>query len=201
MNHAARFDVAIKLVVVESETTCHPCQETLKEYEKITNKNKLAEAVGSPVPVSYTCGFRPAKDNAIIKELSFAHMTGVRLGTMDSFNEEEVLSVFQRLGRFEAAVSGRATWGPNTVVLLQLSDQILNVLSALDRYSKPERDGNIYTYKPKENCQLKEPHISLGRRQDLIGMVPVGTTIAFEEAFIKREGPHDPEPKHIVTLQ
>jgi hypothetical protein len=128
-------------------------------------------------------------------------MTGLRLGALETFSDQHVLTIFQKMGALKATVSGHAQWGPNYVLLLSMPSEKLLILSELDEFSKPERDGTVYKYTPQsETEKLKEPHISCGKDKSIQEMFPVETTIEFDEAFIKKEGPHDPESRHIVAL-
>lgn len=167
-------------------------------------------------PISYTCGLRVKlsdddKDALNSKQFNHKnlHCTGVRLGPEDSFDKEHVLSIFKDLKeRFEleATVKGFQVWGRNIVMIVQFSSEILELLSQLDAYSKPERDDKTYFYvieNESKNKRRKTTHVSFGSpefltKEDLELLFPVGKKINFAYAFIKKEGNFDPEESNIV---
>jgi hypothetical protein len=155
----------------------------------------------SEIKDSYTCGFRPSEYSEIRKLLPFAHMTGIRLGPIDTFKDEIVLEIFKSMGKFTGTVIDHVMWGELAVLKLEIPVEIVTILSGLDIYSKVERSGIVYKYFPTEGSQKKEAHITLGKgKSELFEHFPIGTTIEFVEAFIKKEGPYDPEAKHKVIL-
>ena len=49
--------------------------------------------------------------------------------------------------------------------------------------------------------QQRLAHISVGKSNEIFDKVPIGTVIEFTEAFIKKEGPHNPEIRHVVSFE
>lgn len=124
--------------------------------------------------VFYTCGFRPSTDSTIRKTLPFAYMSGVRLGG-DTFDDQKVLEFFRSLDKFTGTVVEHTSWSELAVLKLEISDQVITILSGLDIYSKAERDGFVYKYSPMlhDGSKQKELHITFGKnRHDLFEKFP-----------------------------
>jgi hypothetical protein len=156
----------------------------------------MQQAASKVDETSYMCGFKPELTPEAKTKLPFAHMTGVRLGPAGSFHKDHIINGFSDMLAFYGRVSAYTKWGPNHIALLKLPFGVTSHLSAtLDEYSKPERDNKVYKYIPVlgDGALLKEPHISLGKDETNKALFPIDSDILFNQAFIKLEGPHDPE--------
>ncbi|BCS82733.1 putative ORFan [Cotonvirus japonicus] len=154
--------------------------------------------------ISYTCGFRPSKSSVIGQLMPFAHITGNRLGLFDTFDDDDVMNIFKDIGKFSAKVIEHGKWRDIFMLHFELDDAIINKIAQLDVYAKPDEfTGFIYKWKPSASDidQPRLAHISVGKSNDIFTKVPIGTVIEFTEAFIKKEGPHDPEIKHVVRFE
>ena len=149
-------------------------------------------------------GFRLPEGHPLLVRNPFAHITGNRV-LLTAENVTLLMTTFSTLqgcsNIFRFTIKGFDVFkGANgkelNVVVLQPTTDFVDLFAKLDDIAIPERDGNLYLYKPDavEGAKQKTSHITLGEDIDgsLKALFNVGDVITASSIFAKREGKFDP---------